>query len=109
MAKATAVTEPALRALLHLKTPIWAFDPSTGVCLWRNQAAKASGGGTAKLETGAARRATVRIATANAGPWRVQGTMRAVRLARGRKVRLVEGCAVETLAAKAEAEALKAR
>ena len=109
MAKATAVTEPALRALLQLKTPIWAFDPSTGVCLWRNQAAKASGGGTAKLETGAARRATVRIATANAGPRRVQGTMRAIRLARGRKVRLVEGRAVETLAAKAEAEALKAR
>ncbi|MCC7016633.1 MAG: PAS-domain containing protein [Rhodospirillales bacterium] len=109
MAKASAATAPALQALLHLKIPIWAFDPRTGACLWRNQAAKANGGGRPELETGAARQATVRIARANADPGRVRGTMRVVRLAPWGKVRLVEGIAVETLTAQAEAEALKAR
>jgi PAS domain S-box-containing protein len=108
MTKPTAATEPALRALVHLKIPIWAFDPKTGACLWRNKAA-ANGGGRAELESGAARRATVRIKTAGAAPRRVEGTMRTVRLARGRTVRLVEGSTAEIQAAQAEAETFKAR
>ncbi len=110
MAKKTAATEPALQALRHLKTPIWAFDPPTGACLWRNRAAAKTGGsGKAVLESGAARLATIRINAPGAAPRRVQGTMRAIRLARGSQVRLVEGSTVEVQEAKAEAEALKAR
>ena len=110
MAKRAAVPAPALRALHHLKTPIWVFNPKTGACLWRNRAAaKAGGSGKVVLESGAARRASVRVAPANAEPRRVHGTMRAARFTPWGSVRLVEGRAVETQAAEAEAEALKAR
>ena len=102
--------DPALGVLLHLKTPIWAFDPRTGACLWRNKAAaKAGGSGKVVLESGVAHKATLRIDPPGAAPRRIQGVMRAVRLARRGQVRLVEGNTVEALAAKAEAEALKAR